>query len=221
MKPFFPLRREPIIMVAILAGLLAVQNAFALPAQIILLRHAEKPADESDTHLAPQGRVRAAALVSFLTTAPQLVTNGPPVALFAVQPTVEGRSLRPRETLEPLAKYLKLPIQVPYPAKDYAALARKILHDPAYDGKQVIICWVHASLAELAEELGVRPKPADWGRNVFDRLWLISYHGDQASLEDLPQKLGAAGLHGGGARLPSPPKLHFATGFPSRSQVGE
>lgn len=190
MKLFFPLPRGSVIAtLAVLLGLLVTQNAFALPAQIILLRHAEKPGSESDPHLAPQGRVRAAALVSFLTTAPELVTNGPPAALFAVQPTVEGRSLRPRETLEPLAKHLNLPIQVPHLARDYAALARKILHDPAYNGKQVIICWVHSSLAELAEELGVHPKPADWESNVFDRLWLITYHGKKASLAELPQKL--------------------------------
>ncbi len=40
------------------------------PAQIILIRHADEPADPEDPHLSPAGVKRAERLVSFITTDP-------------------------------------------------------------------------------------------------------------------------------------------------------
>ena len=68
-------------------------------------------------------------------------------------------------------------------------MAKKVLNDPAYDGKTVVICWVHDYLPQLAEALGVKPKPAPWKNNVFDRVWVITYCGKEGVLSDLPQKL--------------------------------
>ena len=168
---------------------LSVRVSSARPAEIILLRHAEKPPEDSNTRLSTQGKERAHALVQFLTTTPALAQHGMPVALFATQTTPRGHSYRTRETLEPLAQNLKLPIRTPYPAKDVAALAKRILREPAYDGKTVVICWVHDYLPELAEALGVKPKPAAWKHKVFDRVWVITYPDKEASLKNLPQKL--------------------------------
>ena len=186
-------RRPLRVALVFLFGLSCVQTPLARPAQIILLRHGEKPADESNPHLSVEGRARAQALVSFLTTSAGLITNGLPVALFAAQPTRHGHSLRTHETLEPLAKHLKLRIQSPYPAKDYSALARHLLRHSAYDGKVVVVCWVHEYLPEFAAALGVRPAPAPWRGNVFDHVWVITYRDGEATLTSLPQKLPADG----------------------------
>ena len=192
MKLKFRSRRCPLgIALVFLFGMSCVQTPLARPAQIILLRHGEKPADESDPHLSAEGRARARALVSFLTTTPGLITNGLPVALFAAQPTRHGHSLRTHETLEPLAKSLKLRIQSPYPAKDYPALARHLLRHSAYDGKVVVVCWVHEYLPDFAAALGVSPTPAPWRGNVFDHVWVITYRDGEATLTSLPQKLPA------------------------------
>ena len=161
----------------------------AQPAEIILLRHAEKPPDESNVRLSATGKERARALVRFFATTREVGTNGPPVALFAARPVSRKHSNRPVETLQPLAKHLKLRIQTQYTAREYAALAKKILHDPVYDGKTVVICWVHDYLAELAGSLGVKPRPAPWKSSVFDRVWVITYQGKEASLTSLPQNL--------------------------------
>src|SRR6266567_4055872 len=83
----------------LLAG---VQSVLAQPAEIILLRHAEKPPDESNVHLSTTGKERARALVQFFTNIPALTANGPPVALFAARPLSRSHSRRPAETLEPL-----------------------------------------------------------------------------------------------------------------------
>jgi hypothetical protein len=154
-----------------------------------LIRHAEKPRDESNVHLSATGRERARALVKLFTTTPALTTNGPPVALFAARQVSRSKSQRPQETLKPLAKHLNLHVLTPYTATEYAALAKKVLDDPAYDGKTVVICWVHDYLPQLAEELGVQPRPASWKSTVFDRVWVIAYRGEQALLTILPQAL--------------------------------
>ena len=169
--------------------LASVQPVLARPAEVILIRHAEKPLDESNVHLSATGRERARALVKFFTTTPALATNGPPVALFAARPASHSKSQRPRETLKPVAKHLNLHILTPYTATEYAALAKKVLDDPAYDGKTVVICWVHDYLPQLAEEFGVQPRPASWKSTVFDRVWVIAYRGGQGLLTSLPQAL--------------------------------
>jgi hypothetical protein len=169
--------------------LVAAALATARPARIILLRHAEKPADESRVHLSELGQARARALVGFFTNAPVLLTNGATAALFAPKFTRRGHSIRPYETLEPLGNCLRLPVQMPHGPADYAKLAKSILADPGLDGKTVVICWTHDGLADLAKALGVKPKPARWKGNVYDRVWIVTYNDHHALLTDLPQKL--------------------------------
>src|ERR1035437_2069778 len=142
--------------------LIAAETVLARPARIILLRHAEKPPDESNVHLSERGESRARALVALLEVRSVLGANGPPAALFAPKVTRRGHSRRPYETLEPVAERLKLSIQMPYGPSDYAALAKDVLSDPSLDGKTVIVCWIHDHLPALAKALGVKPEPARW-----------------------------------------------------------
>jgi hypothetical protein len=188
----------------VVIALLALVGAFpadAEPAQIILLRHAEKPADESDVHLSAEGQERARALVGFLTTTPALTNHGPPAVLFACQATARGHGRRCLETLQPLAIRLRLAIETTWPAGEYMALAQHVRSDERYAGKAVVICWVHDYLPELAKALGLRPKPRAWRKDVYDQVWLITYRGHDASLTRLPQRLlpGDAGRSPGGA----------------------
>jgi phosphohistidine phosphatase SixA len=173
----------------ILLFLAGIQSLRSHPAEIILIRHAEKPPDDANLHLTARGRERAGALAALLTTAPDFVAHGRPVALFAARSTPHGHGQRTRETLEPLATQLNLPIQMPYPAGEYAALAKYVLQEPQFDGKTVVICWVHESLPQLAAACGVKRHPARWKSSAFDRVWLITYHGQKASLADLPQHI--------------------------------
>ncbi len=144
----------------------AVQSVLARPAEIILLRHAEKPPGESNVHLSATGKERARALVQFLTNTPALTANGLPVALFAARPLSRSHSKRPVETLEPLAKHLKLQILTPHTATEWSALAKKVLDDPSDDRKTLVICWTHDYLPQLTEAFGVKPKPSLWKGNL-------------------------------------------------------
>lgn len=164
------------------------QRVEAQPAQVILLRHAEK-LDDSNPHLSARGKQRARALVGFLTKTPTLTQNGLPVALFVPRLTHNRTSVRPQETLEPLAADLKLPISRPYPAKTYKELARAILKNPEYKEKTVVICWVHDYLPGLAESFGVNAKSAIWKSQDYDHVWSITFKDGEARLAILPQRL--------------------------------
>jgi hypothetical protein len=179
------------------ALLMAAQWAVAQPAQIILIRHAEKPDDPGAVHLSKAGEERARELVPFLTTDPEFTKYGRPVALFATQTTRHGRGQRTRETLAPLAKELHLPIEARYLSENYEALARMILANPKYQGKTVLICWNHDEIPQLAAALGVHPRPPKWKDAAYDRVYLISYHEGKATLKDLPQVLSTKGAKSG------------------------
>ena len=152
------------------------------PAQIILIRHADKPADPEDPHLSRAGVKRAERLVSFITTDPAMTRFGLPVAVLATRTTKDGNGQRTQETVAPLARALKLPVQTPFLGKDYEALANRVLAEPAYAGKTVLICWNHEEIPQLATALGVRPEPPKWKGSVFDRVYVISYHDGNAVL---------------------------------------
>ncbi len=174
---------------ALLFGLWFALTATAQPARIILLRHAEKPADETEIHLSERGQERARALTAWATNSPAWGTNDRPAAVFACKPTLKAPSQRAIETITPFATRLQLPVQTPFSAKNYAALARQILNDPTLKGKTVVICWVHDELPQLAQSFGVKFGGDKWKKNVFDRVWLITYQDSGAVLNELPQQL--------------------------------
>ena len=159
------------------------------PAQVILLRHAEKPGDTAAMHLSPRGKERARALVALLGKRSKLTTNAPVAALYATRVTGHGHSLRTGETLASLARELGLPVDTAFDSEDYQSLAASVLKNSAYHGRTVIICWTHHEIAGLAGALGVKPKPASWKDSTFDRLWLIKPDSSGAQLQDLPQHL--------------------------------
>ena len=164
-------------------------NAFGQPAQIIVLRHAEKPGDPAAVHLSPRGQQRARALVSLLGRNSALASNAPIAALYATRVTRHDRSHRTGETLAPLAKELGVPVQTPYETGQYSLLVRDILGNGAYHGKTVVVCWTHHEIASLAAALGVKPKPSPWKAKSFDRLWIIQPGGPAAHFRDSPQRL--------------------------------
>jgi len=176
-----------ILLSSVLLAPMPGQSPAPRPAQIILIRHAEKPADAEDPHLSPAGVKRAQRLVSFVRTNRVVTRFGLPVAVFATQTTKNENGQRTQETVAPLARALKLPVQTPFLGKDYAGLAKLILGNPAYAGKTVLICWNHEEITQLAAALGVKPEPPKWKGDVFDRVYIISYRGKKATLSEVTQ----------------------------------
>ncbi|HEV8410431.1 MAG TPA: histidine phosphatase family protein [Gemmatimonadaceae bacterium] len=163
-----------ILAVLSLSGLSAPER-YARPAQIILVRHADKPLDPADPHLSPAGVERAKRLATFLATDPSMIKYGSPVAIFATQTTKHDDGQRTQETMVPLARKLGLQVQTPFLGKEYGALARMILSGSQYSGKTIVVCWNHETLPELAAALGVNPMPRKWKGAVFDQVYVITY----------------------------------------------
>lgn len=147
--------------------------AFAIPSEIIIIRHAEKP--ESGSQLSPKGFQRANALPQFFAKYPV------PVAIYAAGvkqdgPTVDEpeKSVRSIQTVMPLAKKLNLKIHVEFTKKETEELVQAVMATPQYDGGLVVICWEHKVIQTIAQELGFTNAP-QWPDDVFDRAWILNF----------------------------------------------
>jgi hypothetical protein len=158
-------------------------SPFPASATIYLIRHAEKPA--SGSGLSPEGQARAQAYVKYFQNLQN--PSGQAITwdnLFAS--TDSDNSDRPVLTITPLANQLKLTINSNFADKHYKKLVDE-LKDPAqgsYAGKNILICWHHGEILDLATKLGASPSslpsssnwPAKWNPAVFG--WLLQIYYD-------------------------------------------
>ncbi len=164
------------------------QKATKPPAQILIIRHGEKPGDpgvdsEADgPNLSTKGYERAAALAFNIPAA-----FGKIDYLFATQES--KHSNRPVETITPLAAALNLKINSDYADDDFEKIAEHILDHQKYSGERILICWHHSKIPQLATALHVAKPPSPWPDEVFDRVWIINYDAGKAVLTNVPQKL--------------------------------
>ncbi len=181
------------MLAVLLAGLAAGCSPAADPARpkaILLIRHAEKSTDATETGLSPAGRKRADALPAlFAITADRPDPFPTPDFVFATK--ASAKSNRPVETVTPLAKALQLNVTAEYPNADYPKLAKELLSDPRYAGKTVLVCWHQGNLPELATAFGASGVPGNWRDEVFDRAWVVTFdaRGKARPLADRPQAL--------------------------------
>jgi hypothetical protein len=151
-------------------------------ANILLVRHAEKP--DSGTGLAPLGQARAQAYAAYFQN---YAIGGNPVKpqyIFAAADSDESH--RPRLTMEPLAQALGLSIDDKHKDKDYAKVADDLLTHPKYNGSNVLVCWHHGEILDLAAALGASAGtlpassnwPAKWPGDVFGWVLQLCYGAD-------------------------------------------
>jgi len=141
--------------------------------QILLMRHAEKMSDLWNPDLSPAGDDRAQKLAQYIPE-----KFGKPDFLFAS--AASKHSVRPIQTLQPLSAQIGVQVDTTYADQDYPALAHKILNDPRYEGKRIVICWHHGNIPPLAHELGAKPGdyPNPWDPKVFNLILQFDYtHG--------------------------------------------
>lgn len=144
---------------------------------ILIIRHAEKP--ESGTGLAIAGQARAQAYVAYFqnySLNSNLVT---PDYLFAAADSPE--SCRPRLTIQPLATVLGLEIDDKHKNKDYQKVVDDILQNLKYNHSNILICWHHGEILDLATALGAKNLPSCWPDDVFGWVLQICYD-DQGSI---------------------------------------
>src|SRR2546426_11143790 len=167
--------------------LIAAPLARSQPKEVIIIRHGEEPGGNA-IHLSARGQRRAEALVGFFQTNSIVTQYGVPVALFAARPTPNG-SRRSEETLIPTSRALGEPIRQPFTQGEYSALVRRILGNPAFKGKTVVIAWTHTYIPQLAVGFGGRPSPSPWNSSVFYRAFVLTNSGRGLRLHNMPQPL--------------------------------
>lgn len=167
--------------------------AQAMPAQVIIIRHAEKPESRYQIHLSPKGRTRALALAELFQSDPRVLEFGRPAAIIAQSPDSKKHTVRCLETVAPLAAALKLPVISQFTYGQAKDLVQWLKAQQQYDGKAVLICMQHMEVDELAQALGVADlRPRIWPHETYDRLYILTYgpqDGRLLSFRNLPQRL--------------------------------
>jgi len=159
----------------------------AMPSQVILIRHAEKP--DIGNGLSKAGFQRAAAFVPFFTLNPESNLFNSPAVIFSQGTSHNHQSTRPCQTVGPLANALGVDLISEFSQQKYDDMVKEIKSNSTYNGKTVLICWSHQCLGDIAASFGVSPKPT-YPDGIFDRLWIIDFSGnDVTAFQDLPQQL--------------------------------
>ena len=131
-------------------------SVLAVPAQVLIIRHGERP--DTGNNLSIRGWARPHALVHYFETNPAVTQHGTPVAIYASRPGSVDPSEREIETVTPLSQAIHVRINATYEEDNYTPMVKEIMNTPQYDGKMVLICWEHRMINDLAAAFGVRPK---------------------------------------------------------------
>ncbi|CBS91075.1 hypothetical protein [Azospirillum lipoferum] len=146
------------------------------PNTVLLIRHGEKPDDDTDPNLSAKGWQRACSITK---TLPDLVPTGVPAISAVVATAPSPHSVRPIETVTPISLIRALPLAHTI-ADDDVAQVPALLSGAPYTGATVLICWHHGKLPELALALGAPADqvPKKWEGDDFHTVWILRYEAD-------------------------------------------
>jgi hypothetical protein len=175
--------------------------------RIMLIRHAEKPADPPPPHgvtkhgdhddqsLTVTGWQRAGALACFFapTAGPlQSPLLSTPAVVFAALPgssgSEESQSHRPVETISPLAGKLGLTIDTEFTKGQEVQVAEAAMAQAG----AVLICWQHKDLHLIANQIlgNDTTAPQQWPGDRYDMVWVFDLRADGSyAFTQVPQML--------------------------------
>jgi hypothetical protein len=156
-------------------------------AVILIIRHAEKPAEGAE--LSPAGKERAAAYVQYFS---HFTVDSKPLKLDCLIAAADSaNSRRPRRTLEPLSQTLGLKIAQPFKDKQFEEMARDLQTAP--HGKRILVCWHHGKIPDLAQALGADPSRllpgGKWPDDEFAWVLQLSYDHDGRLIPDQTKRI--------------------------------
>src|SRR6516225_6832171 len=135
-------------------------------AVVMIIRHGEKP--ETGSSLNAAGQARAQAYVQYFQNFKVDGVSLRPDLLVAAKDS--KTSMRPRQTLEPLAWAMKLSIERKFPSSKPDQLMAS-LHALS-PGRRILICWRHGDIPNLLNAFGVDPASVlpkgKWPDATFD-----------------------------------------------------
>ncbi|KAL9058444.1 MAG: hypothetical protein Q9162_001739 [Coniocarpon cinnabarinum] len=131
---------------------------------VYLIRHGEKPDDGNG--LTEQGEQRAQCLRTVFGASSAYDIG----YIMAEQPKKDGSRQRPLDTVQPLATDLNLNVDTSCDRDDADCVEDVV---KSYDGPgNVLICWEHKRLTDIAEALGDNDAP-DYPDDRFDVIWTL------------------------------------------------
>lgn len=156
------------------------------PKEILILRHAEKPADITNENLSTKGYERAAALAYYLPNAFGTIDY-----IFAAGVGHKSHSKRPMETITPLAERLDKKVHHKYLKYEYPEMITHIFGDDKYTDKTIAIAWQHTDIEDIATKFGAQEVPTSkWPGDCFDLVWKLTLNTNKSyTLEQIPQLL--------------------------------
>ncbi len=153
------------------------------PTMILVMRHAEKPADPSDPDLTAAGKKRAKKLASYIPKEFGIK----PDFIFAA--AISRHSARPYQTVKPLSKHTGVSIDAKIADNDYGVLAQKLLTKKRYAGKTVVVCWHHGNIPPLMRALGTPDGeyPNPWDHTVFNLILRLEFPGGKPKVKEVKE----------------------------------
>ncbi|KAE9648230.1 flagellar basal body-associated protein FliL [Pseudomonas sp. PB106] len=154
---------------------------------VLIVRHAEKP--DVGRELNAQGQQRAAAYAGYFDPLKLGDETLTPQRLIATADSAQ--SVRPRQTLTPLAQRLQLPIEQPFANNDVDKLVNQLRE--SNQAKTVLIAWHHGHINKLIGAFGGngpaligQPK---WPVDVYDWLIVLRFDDKGQLLESRSEKV--------------------------------
>jgi hypothetical protein len=181
-----------------------MNEALRQATKIMVIRHAEKPANDPPPHgvtlkgerekesLIVLGWQRAGALASFFAPTNDSFQDpslAKPQFLYASKPVRRNGSRRPIETITPLAEKLAIRINSNF-SKDEA---KNMVEEAFLCAGVVLICWQHDYIPKIASYIlgNKTTAPQDWPEDRFDMVWVFDRDSTTAqySFKQVPQSL--------------------------------
>jgi hypothetical protein len=148
---------------------------------VFLVRHAEKP--DTGDQLAAEGSARAQKYIQYFQN--QTKYDGRPISwnyLFAS--TESTKSDRPILTIQPLSEAIHVQIDSRFENKHFTDLVKELKKNKGnkFDNANVLICWHHGEILNLASALGVNPDdlpqsahwPRKWPKTAYG--WVLKIY---------------------------------------------
>jgi hypothetical protein len=140
---------------------------FAYGKTLYLIRHAEKPLMYASDALSTAGEERAQCLTHVF--AGRKAQFRPPARIIAQPAGRRYASTRPVDTVRPLAKVLRVPIEEDCDGTEYDCLKETIGHK---DDGPILISWQHARLSKIID-MYIDGGPPDYPKDRYDIVWVV------------------------------------------------
>jgi broad specificity phosphatase PhoE len=173
-------------------------NGVAPGTVVMIIRHGEKPEDDStpgldergvedNSSLTAVGWDRAHRLADLFDPAQGALRPGlaRPTTIYAAGANEDGEGQRTRETVKPLADRLGLQVNTSYGKGDEEKLIEHVLSQPG----PTLISWQHGEIPAIAEIFpsATPTPPSEWPDDRFDVVWTLTKTADGWHFAQLPE----------------------------------